>query len=197
VLKIVYRYDSPNADAIGTGDYSGKGRVITVLDGIKNKVCAGTKVLFTEGCSLTGYSLEGFNKAVEVAKQADIVVLALGGASLEPGERIKNAMEGGKVTCGEGADRDDLTLPGLQDELAKAVFKTRKPVVVVLLNGRPLSIAWIADNIPAILEERSQKVATYVPVDTTPVAIRAQKRQLRLEIYAQKQYEGGKLTGWF
>lgn len=78
-----------------------------------------------------------FQMAVDTARNADIVVMVLG----------ENA-----DMAGEAASRASLDLPGRQDELLKAVVALGKPVVLVLLNGRPLSISWAAENVPAILE---------------------------------------------
>jgi beta-glucosidase len=78
-----------------------------------------------------------FQAAVETARAADVVVIALGETDL---------------MAGEAASRASLDLPGRQEELLKAVSALGKPVVLVLLNGRPLSINWAAENIPAILE---------------------------------------------
>ena len=83
----------------------------------------------------------GFHIAVtagiEFAKKSDAVILVVGGS---------------RRTGGEGVDRSDLNLYGVQNELIKAIHKTGKPVIVVLMNGRPLTINYIADNIPSILE---------------------------------------------
>ena len=76
-------------------------------------------------------------EAVAAAKKADVVIPGLG-------ERLK--------ISGEGFDRSDLNLPGQQEELLEAIVATGKPVVLVLQNGRPLSITWAAKNVPAILE---------------------------------------------
>jgi len=80
---------------------------------------------------------EAFQAAVEVARRAELVVMVLGETD---------------VMAGEFASRSSLDLPGRQEELLKAVSALGKPVVLVLLNGRPLSIRWAAEHIPAILE---------------------------------------------
>ena len=82
-------------------------------------------------------SKKGFAKAIAAAKNSDVVILAIGGST---------------ETCGEGLDRDNLDLFGVQNELVEAIHKTGKPIVAVLINGRPLSINYVAENIPAILE---------------------------------------------
>ena len=79
---------------------------------------------------------------MRLAAQADVVILVLGDKSgLVP-----------DCTCGETRDRAELGLPGVQEELVKAVVAVGKPVVAVLVNGRPLSITWLDENVPAILE---------------------------------------------
>jgi beta-glucosidase len=83
------------------------------------------------------FGSENINEAVKVAASADVAIVALGDS---------------EETSGENFDRADLNLPGRQLELLKAVFATGTPVVLVLQNGRPLSITWEAENIPAIVE---------------------------------------------
>jgi beta-glucosidase len=110
--------------------------VVTVVDGIKNKL-SGAQIFFEQGCTISGTSKDGFAKAVTAANNADAVVLVLGEA---------------QSMSGEAHSRADINLPGVQDDLAKEIFQTGKPVVVVLMNGRPLTINWISQNIPAIVE---------------------------------------------
>ncbi len=116
--------------------------VVTVLEGIKEILSSDTKVLFARGCENLNDDTSGFKEAVNAAKQADAVVLVLGDCSgLVP-----------TCTTGETRDSADLKLPGVQEELAKAVIATGKPVAVVLVNGRPYAMPWLADNANAILE---------------------------------------------
>jgi beta-glucosidase len=122
------------------GWWAGDGReenTITPLAGIKAKVSPETMVLYAKGSEITGDSTAGFEQAVAVAKQAEVAVVFVG----ESHEMV-----------GEAASRSTLDLPGRQLDLVKAVHATGKPVVVVLVNGRPLTIGWIADNVHAILE---------------------------------------------
>lgn len=126
--------------------------VVTLLEGIKNRVNEDTEVIYVEGCKARGEELNEIDQAVEVAKAADLVILAVGGKSglgLVSPEKQKEAYP---HTTGEGSDRTDLKLPGLQEELVQKVYNAGTPTVAVLINGRPLSISWIADNVPAILE---------------------------------------------
>ena len=120
------------------GGYSGMPPYYTsVFEGIRDKVDGQIKINYAKGCEMTSHSKEGFAEAVAAAKKSDVVILAVGGST---------------QTCGEGGDRSDLDLFGVQNELVEAIHQTGKPVVVVLINGRPLTINYIAENIPAILE---------------------------------------------
>ena len=108
------------------------------LKGIKNKVSPKTKITYVKGCEVIGNKLNEIDKAKTAAKNADIAIVVIG--------------EGGYITNGEGRDVASLDLTGLQEELLKAVYATGTPTVVVLINGRPLSIRWASENIPAIVE---------------------------------------------
>jgi len=122
------------------GWWAGDGKpedTITPLAGIKQKVSAQTKVGYAKGCEVTGDSTAGFQEAVDLAKASDVAILFVG----EIADMV-----------GEGASRASLDLPGPQMKLVQAIQATGKPTVVVLVNGRPLSIGWIVDNVPAILE---------------------------------------------
>jgi beta-glucosidase len=117
-------------------------RVTTVLEGIQAAVSGETQVLYTKGCDILDDDYTGFDAAVKVAQQADIVVLVLGDRSgLTP-----------DCTTGETRDSADLRLPGVQGSLAETIIGTGKPVVVVLVTGRPYAISWLAENANAILE---------------------------------------------
>ncbi len=150
----------PNAAEVRLGGYSGiPGRGISILQGIKEKVSPAVEVLHAEGCKITETpSAKGTDKvvlgdpalnakriqeAVQVAQKADLIILALGGNELTSREAW------GPNHLG---DRDNLDLLGNQDDLVKAMLALGKPVVVFLLHGRPNSINYIAENVPAILE---------------------------------------------
>ena len=111
--------------------------MVSPLAGIKAKVSAQTMVLYAKGCDAKGDSNAGFEQAVEVAKKADVAIVVVG----ETADMV-----------GEAASRSTIELPGRQLELVQAIQATGKPTVVVLVNGRPLAIPWIAGNVPAILE---------------------------------------------
>lgn len=110
--------------------------VVTVLEGIKAQVSPSTRVLYARGCSVLG-DTANIPAAVSVARQADVVVLAIG--------------EAGNMS-GEAHSRGSISIPGRQEELAAEIFKLGKPVVVLLMNGRPLAIPWLAENAPSLLE---------------------------------------------
>ncbi len=110
---------------------------VTVLQGIKSAVSSGTRILYARGTGISTDSTEGFARAQAVARQADIVVMVMGESAGMSGEADSRSMPG---------------LPGNQLDLLKAVAKTGTPVVVVLINGRPLTIPWLNDHVPAILE---------------------------------------------
>lgn len=126
--------------------------VTTVLEGIQAKVEGRAEVLYTKGCELvdahwpeselidyplTAEEQAEIARAVENARQSDVAVVVLGG---------------GQRTCGENKSRSSLDLPGRQLQLLQAVQATGKPVVLILINGRPLSINWADKFVPAILE---------------------------------------------
>lgn len=116
--------------------------VVTVLDGIRARLPAKTEVLFAQGCDLIDHVPGGIDEALQAAQRADILILVLGERSgLTP-----------SCTTGETRDSADLRLPAVQEELARVLVATGKPLVVVLINGRPLAIPWLADHAHAILE---------------------------------------------
>jgi beta-glucosidase len=112
--------------------------IVTPLEGIRSKAKSGTKVSYVKGCNIIGSDLNEITKAKEIARKADVAIVVLG--------------EAGNSTNGEGHDVASLDLTGMQEELLKAVQSTGTPVVVVLINGRPLSINWAAENSQAIVE---------------------------------------------
>lgn len=119
---------------------------VTVLDGIRNAVGDGAEVVFAKGCEVTGDDRSGFDEAVAAASAADVAVVVVG----EQGGYTTFADN--PPTVGEQADVADLDLSGVQEDLIKAVHATGTPVVVVLVNGRPLSTRWAAEHVPALVE---------------------------------------------
>jgi len=150
----------PNAAEVHLGGYSNKpGRGVSVLDGIKQKLGSGSQVFYSEGCKITeslpdwdadkvvlgdaALNAKRIEEAVKVARKADVVILVLGGNEQTSREAWAKTHLG---------DRDSLDLLGDQDKLAKEILATGKPTVVFLLHGRPNSINFIAEHVPAILD---------------------------------------------
>jgi len=126
--------------------------VISILEGIQDKIGKSANIRFAQGCEitdatwpeseifpqpLTSVEKTEIDRAVKIANQSEVAILVVGGS-------VK--------TCGESRSRTNLDLPGHQKKLVKAVFETGIPCVVILINGRPLSINWIDKHIPAIIE---------------------------------------------
>jgi len=135
----------PNADngLNQLGDYTARvvlQDISTILDGIKEKVSGRTRINYVKGCNITGTDLNEIGKAKRAARSSDVAVVVVGESQTDPN------------TNGEGYDVASLDLTGMQEDLIKAVFSTGTPVIVVLINGRPLSIRWTAENVPAIVE---------------------------------------------
>ena len=150
----------PNANKVQYGDYSftrDNLSGVNVLEGIKQFAGNSIKVNYAKGCELIGLDRSGFDEAVKTARESDAVVVVLGTTSVvfqgvgwngqAPGNEPKDPF-----TCGEGYDVTDISPQGVQRELLQAVYKTGKPVILVLENGRPWSISWEKENVPAILE---------------------------------------------
>ena len=137
----------PNADhdLNQLGDYTAKKisqNIVTVLEGIKNKVPSQTKITYVKGCDVIGDELMEIDKAKKAARSAEVAIVVVG----------ENERRAKKGTNGEGKDIASLDLTGHQEELIKAVYSTGTPTIVVLINGRPLSIRWVAENVPGIIE---------------------------------------------
>lgn len=135
----------PNADDERNqlGDYTSRiilQNVVTVLEGIKSKVSSDTRITYVKGCNVIGHELDEIKNTAEAARNADIAIVVVGES------------HAGEKTDGEGYDVASLDLTGLQEDLLKAVHATGTPTVAVLINGRPLSVRWTAENIPAIIE---------------------------------------------
>jgi beta-glucosidase len=110
--------------------------IVSQWDGLQNKVGNNAKLLYAKGCDFEGDHKEGFAEAIAIANQADVVILSIG-------ERWNMS--------GEAKSRSNIHLPGVQEELIKAVQATGKPVIVLINAGRPLIFNWTADNVPTIL----------------------------------------------
>lgn len=155
----------PNADNIYNmlGDYTAPqldNDVITVLDGIRNKVGNKTKVYYSKGCSIRGDSDEYFAEALSIASKSDINILVMGGSSARDFSTNYEFTGAAKITddiktdmdCGEGSDRSTLSLLGRQQELMEKVVALGKPTILILIKGRPMTINWADKNVPAIID---------------------------------------------
>lgn len=120
-----------------------KENISTVLSAIK-EMCPDA-IIDTVGFSNSIHTMDmkTVDLAAQKAKQADLNIVVVG----ENSERYRDIR-----TCGENFDRDNLDLPGLQQELLEKVYASGKPTILILLNGRPLSVTWAEENIPAIVE---------------------------------------------
>ena len=109
---------------------------ISIYSGICNKI--GKQMVATEkGCEILGEDESGFEKAIQLAKSADVVLIALGEE---------------QDMSGEASSRAFITLPGIQERLLEKILQLDKPTAVVLLNGRPLEIKTLSEKAPALLE---------------------------------------------
>jgi beta-glucosidase len=153
----------PNAADLHVGGYArDPGQGVSILDGIRARVGNKAKVVYQEGCKITtapqGYmgwmadnvklfdpqtQTASIQAAVDAAKKSDVAILVVG----ENESTNREAWSEGHL-----GDRDSLDLLGAQNDLVKAVVETGTPVVVILINGRPLSINYIAEKVPAILD---------------------------------------------
>ena len=118
--------------------------MVTVLQGIKEKVGPQTKVDYAKGSNVLGDDKSGFQDAVHAAKSAELAVVVIG----EQFGRNETNQKDRSATDGEGSDVASLDLTGVQEDLVEAVSATGTPVVVVLINGRPLSVRWEAARCP-------------------------------------------------
>jgi beta-glucosidase len=128
--------DVPIGYDLNANDLKTKDKIVTVLDGIK-KAAPGASVSFAQGCDTSCTDTSGFGAATDAARAADVTVVVVG----EPA-----------ADSGEASSRSDIGLPGQQQALVQAIAATGKPYVVVLMNGRPLTLGWVADNAPGLLE---------------------------------------------
>jgi beta-glucosidase len=132
----------PHANVVTTGSRNYTGQVskfVVPLEGIKNKVSAGTEVLYAQGCDVLEApdKEKSFAEAAAAAKKSDVAVLYVG---------INHLLER------EGLDRTYIDLPPVQEELIKRVYEANPRTVVVLMNGGPVAVKWAKENVPAVLD---------------------------------------------
>lgn len=156
----------PNANHIYNqlGDYTPmlkEGVGTTVLQGIQELIQKNTEdgmIFYAEGCDVLSGTEEMKEEAVKAAKESEAVVLVLGGSSSRFGKVVFDtngaavAKNGVTMDCGEGVDCADLNLPFAQRELAKAIFATGKPVITVIISGRPMVLTEIEEQSKALLQ---------------------------------------------
>ncbi len=146
----------PNADKVQFGDYSitkNNEYGVTVLEGIRKYVGNNVQINYAEGCGITSLSTDGFGEAIEAVRKSDAVVLVLGGTSvIYSGIGWGDANSKEINTCGEGYDRNELDFPGVQCQLLREVASLGKPVILVMVNGRPYTIGEEAKQVDAVLE---------------------------------------------
>jgi beta-glucosidase len=128
------RIDPKGEWAFGGSHYED---IVTMLAGIQGKVSEDTQILYAKGCNTNDDSVEYFDEAMRIADQADVVVVGVG----EPISMV-----------GEGHSRTNLDLPGVQLDLLKELRKTGKPIIAILLSGRPLLLDWLEHNVEGIIQ---------------------------------------------
>lgn len=150
----------PNADQVQYGDYTytrDNRSGVTILQGLRDRLGSLVQINYAKGCNITGSDRSGIAAAVEAASKSDVAVVVLGETSvilsgLGWGVGLGENEPRDPFVSGEGYDLTSLDPPGVQRELLQAVCATGKPVVLVMVHGRPWSIGWEKDHVPAILE---------------------------------------------
>ena len=150
----------PNADQVQYGDYTytrDNRSGVTILQGLRDRLGSRVQINYAKGCNITGSDRSGIAAAVEAASKSDVAVVVLGETSvilsgLGWGVGLGENEPRDPFVSGEGYDLTCLDPPGVQRELLQAVCATGKPVVLVMVHGRPWSIDWEKDHVPAILE---------------------------------------------
>ncbi len=145
----------PNADQVQFGDYSAtkdNAYGVTVLAGLRQALGDRVRIDYAKGCDLVGLSRRGFDQAVEAARKSDVAVVVIGDTSEMTGDHsLGDEAYNQLATVGEAFDTTDPCPSGVQEDLVRAVSAAGKPVIVVMIHGRPYSIRWMKRNIPAIL----------------------------------------------
>lgn len=137
-IAVVGPLSDDREELLGPWAFTGNSEnLVTVLSGIKEAVSDKTEVTCVKGCEINNEDKSHFEEAIKVANESDIVIAVVGES---------------KFMSGEAASRADIGLPGVQEDMIKELQKTGKPVVVILINGRPLTISWLQENVSAIVE---------------------------------------------
>ncbi|OFY39652.1 MAG: glycosyl hydrolase [Bacteroidetes bacterium GWF2_40_14] len=139
----------------------GDSDIVSPYEGIQKRAPKGAELIYSKGCEISTNDRSGFTQAIEVAKNSDVVIMAMG--------------ESWNMT-GEAKSRTDISLPGIQEELIKEIVATGKPVVVLLMAGRPMTFEWTAANAGSILytwwlgNEAGNAIADVLYGDYNPAA---------------------------
>lgn len=129
----------PNANMCQNGSYSGSnGQEVTALAGLTKLLEGKVDILYAQGCDLVTDDRSGFDEALKAAKASDFILYFAGQSS---------------NIIGEGHDQTSLDFMGVQQELLEALYETKKPIVLILVQGKPISIPWAKKNIPAIVSQ--------------------------------------------
>jgi len=110
--------------------------IVSQWEGLQNKIGKSAKLLYAKGCDIEGENKTGFQEAIDIANQSDVVILSIGEAW---------------NMSGEAKSKSNIHLPGVQEDLIKELQKTGKPIVILINAGRPLIFNWTADNMPTIV----------------------------------------------
>jgi beta-glucosidase len=137
-IAVVGPLAEAKADQLGSWHAAGQAHeCVSFLDGLKAAIGPKTQVAFSRGCDVSGTDKSKFETALSSVVDADVILAVVGEH---------------EWMSGEAASRSSIDLPGVQRELIEALIETGKPVVVILMNGRPLTIPWVAEHANAILE---------------------------------------------
>lgn len=129
---------SDNKEVIGGWGGVGENKdCISLLEGINNLGIENLRIKTAKGCSIEGDDTSGFSEAINLAKESDVVILAVGEE---------------QYMSGEGYSRAYLNLPGVQEDLVKEIVQLGKKVILVIFSGRPLDLTWYDKNVDAIIE---------------------------------------------
>lgn len=162
----------PNADKVQFGDYTwskNKSDGVTPLEGIKSLVGDRIKINYAKGCSIASLDESGFSEAINAAKNSDLSVVFVGSSSTS---FVRHSAE--PSTSGEGIDLNDISLTGAQENLLKEIKKTGKPMIVVLVAGKPFAIPWVKENADAVIaqwyagQEEGNSIAAILFGDVNP-----------------------------
>ena len=162
----------PNADFAVMGDYSwprpDKDEGISVFEGLRNRLSPDIEVNYARGCDWWSNDSSGISEAIDVAGGSDVVVAVVGTRSTFLGRGPRNS------TSGEAFDLSSLELPGCQKELLEALKSTGKPLIVILVSGKPLALPWVKKNADAFIvqwyagEQQGNSMADILTGDVNP-----------------------------